>query len=59
MNETPKDIVEDTYDHIVGWYLDWVKGQPSPREKYTDKVLSIGPPCAGLRPGHPPSRACS
>ncbi|KAK8074310.1 S-adenosyl-L-methionine-dependent methyltransferase [Apiospora phragmitis] len=39
MNDTPQKTVEQAYDNIAGWYLAWVEGQRSPRERYTDKVL--------------------
>ena len=39
MSDTPEGIVEYAYDHISKWYLQWVEGQKSPREKYTKKLL--------------------
>jgi len=38
-----KEIVEETYDQIADWYLDWVREQRSPRELYTHKVLDRAP----------------
>lgn len=43
MNEAPKEIVEQAYDQIAGWYLQWVEGQRSPRERYTERVLERAP----------------
>ncbi|EFW99140.1 methyltransferase type 11 [Grosmannia clavigera kw1407] len=58
MHDKPKEIVEQTYDDIAEWYLDWVKGQDSPRERYTDMVLENAPPSPrilelGCGPGVP------
>ncbi len=39
MSDTPEGIVEYAYDHISEWYLEWVKSQKSPREKYTRELL--------------------
>jgi SAM-dependent methyltransferase len=39
MDEDPKKIVKEAYDHIAEWYLSWVDGQQSPRERYASKVL--------------------
>ncbi|KAF2249797.1 methyltransferase type 11 [Trematosphaeria pertusa] len=43
MSSAPKEIVQQAYDHIAEWYLDWASTQPSPRERYTDKVLAHAP----------------
>ena len=61
MSEAPKEIVEHAYDHIADWYLDWVGGQPSPRERYTNKVLENAPASPrvleiGCGPGVPITR---
>jgi ubiquinone/menaquinone biosynthesis C-methylase UbiE len=61
MSDTPKEIVEQAYDHIAEWYLRWVEGQRSPRERYTNKVLENAPasPCIlelGCGPGVPITR---
>jgi SAM-dependent methyltransferase len=39
----PKKIVEDAYDYTADWYLRWVDGQHSPRERYTQKLLDNAP----------------
>jgi len=61
MYDIPKEIVEQAYDHIAEWYLHWVEGQRSPRERYTNKVLENAPPspCVlelGCGPGVPITR---
>jgi len=63
MSDTPKEIVEQTYDSIAEWYLQWVKGQSnrSPREQYTEKVLENAPTSPrvlelGCGPGIPITR---
>lgn len=39
-----KNTVRQSYDAIADKYLDWTSNWPSPRERYTDKLLSlIGP----------------
>ncbi|KAF2273685.1 methyltransferase type 11 [Westerdykella ornata] len=43
MSENPKEIVRQTYNQIAQWYLEWVQGQSSPRERYTNKVLDNAP----------------
>lgn len=43
MDEAPKEIVEQSYDRIADWYLQWVEGQQSPRERYTERVLKAAP----------------
>lgn len=43
MSDTPKQIIEQAYDHIAEWYLRWVEDQRSPRERYTNKVLENAP----------------
>ncbi|KAK4237930.1 methyltransferase [Achaetomium macrosporum] len=43
MDEDPKKIVKEAYDHIAEWYLSWVDGQPSPRERYALKLLLQNP----------------
>jgi ubiquinone/menaquinone biosynthesis C-methylase UbiE len=45
MNDKPQTIVEQAYDHVAEWYLDWVQGQgkSAPRGRYTDKVLENAP----------------
>jgi 2-polyprenyl-3-methyl-5-hydroxy-6-metoxy-1,4-benzoquinol methylase len=43
MSNTPKQIVEQGYDHVAEGYLRWVQNQQSPRERYTDKVLENAP----------------
>jgi SAM-dependent methyltransferase len=44
MDDNPKQLVSQAYDHIAQWYLDWATSQRSPREHYTDKLLSHTPP---------------
>ncbi|KAL2194251.1 methyltransferase type 11 [Corynascus similis CBS 632.67] len=39
MEHDPKEIVKQTYDQLASWYLNWVDGQRSPRERYAIKVL--------------------
>ncbi|KAE8385476.1 S-adenosyl-L-methionine-dependent methyltransferase [Aspergillus alliaceus] len=39
MSDTPEGIVEYAYDNITEWYLQWVKSQKSPRERYTKMLL--------------------
>ncbi|KAB8257154.1 S-adenosyl-L-methionine-dependent methyltransferase [Aspergillus pseudonomiae] len=39
MSDTPEGIVEYAYDNITEWYLQWVKSQKSPRERYTQMLL--------------------
>lgn len=39
MSDDPRAIVQGAYDNISNWYLDWVKDQESPRERYTKKLL--------------------
>lgn len=62
MSEDPKVIVERAYDHIADWYVQWVTGQRSLREKYANKVLaacsSPSPPILelGCGPGVPITR---
>lgn len=61
MLETPKEVVEHAYDSIAEWYLRWVEGQRSPRERYTIKVLENAPACPyvlelGCGPGVPVTR---
>jgi len=58
MSETPEAIVQDAYDHIAQWYLEWVKCDKSPRERYVKKVLETLPPSPcilelGCGPGVP------
>lgn len=43
MDLQPKVLVEQAYDHIADWYLNWVDGQASPRERYTNKVFEDAP----------------
>lgn len=43
MDEAPKKIVEESYDDIADWYLQWVQGQKSPRGDYTERVLKDVP----------------
>ncbi|KAK1574267.1 methyltransferase [Colletotrichum navitas] len=40
MSEAPEVIVEYAYDHISEWYLQWVRSQKSPRERYTKRLLA-------------------
>src|SRR5690554_2695094 len=61
MSDAPKDIVEHAYDEIADWYLGWVEGQRSPRERYASKVLENAPPAPrilelGCGPGVPVMR---
>lgn len=61
MCDAPKEIVEKSYDEIADWYLGWVEGQRSPRERYASKVLENGPPAPrilelGCGPGVPVMR---
>jgi len=58
MSETPEAIVQNAYDHIAQWYLEWVKSDKSPRERYVKKVLERLPPSPcilelGCGPGIP------
>jgi len=58
MAETPELIVEHAYDHIAQWYLEWVEGDRSPRERYTRNLLDSLPPSPsvlelGCGPGVP------
>lgn len=58
MSDLPQGIVEYAYDHITQWYLQWVEGQKSPRERYTNKLLEELPPSPyilelGCGPGIP------
>ncbi|KAK3301202.1 methyltransferase [Chaetomium fimeti] len=39
MSDAPEGIVEYAYDHMSEWYLQWVEGHKSPRERYTKKLL--------------------
>jgi len=39
MEHDPKEIVKQTYDQLASWYLNWVDGQRSPRERYAIQVL--------------------
>lgn len=39
MSDVPEVIVEQAYDHIADWYLQWVESQKSPRERYTRLLL--------------------
>lgn len=34
-----KAIVEEAYDNLAQWYLDWVSDQTSPRERFAQKIL--------------------
>lgn len=43
MSETPQKTVARAYDNVAEHYLQWVKEQPSPRERYTKKVLENAP----------------
>lgn len=43
MDQPPKQVVQEAYDEIAGWYLQWVEGQKSPREHYTEIVLKGAP----------------
>ncbi|KAF2120207.1 methyltransferase type 11 [Lophiotrema nucula] len=61
MSDDPKQIVEQAYDHVADWYLQWVQEQRSPRERYTNKVLENAPPHPhilelGCGPGVPIAR---
>jgi ubiquinone/menaquinone biosynthesis C-methylase UbiE len=61
MSDAPKQIVEQAYDYIAEWYLRWVEGQSSPRERYTNKVLENAPASPfvlelGCGPGVPITR---
>ena len=44
MSDDPKAIVKETYDYLAEWYLRWVDGQPSPRERYASRVFQNVPP---------------
>jgi ubiquinone/menaquinone biosynthesis C-methylase UbiE len=48
MSDDPKAIVKETYDYLAEWYLRWVDGQSSPRERYASKVIQ------NARPASPP-----
>ncbi|OWY42177.1 sterol 24-C-methyltransferase-like [Alternaria alternata] len=39
MSEAPENIVENAYDHIAQWYLEWVESDMSPRQRYTKRFL--------------------
>jgi ubiquinone/menaquinone biosynthesis C-methylase UbiE len=39
----PKSIVAQAYDSLADWYLAWIDHQPSPRERYANKVLENTP----------------
>ncbi|KAK4040418.1 methyltransferase type 11 [Parachaetomium inaequale] len=64
MSDDPKAIVKETYDYLAEWYLRWVDGQPSPRERYATKVLQNARPASapphilelGCGPGVPVTR---
>ena len=61
MCDPAKEIVEQTYDEIADWYLGWIEGQRSPRERYASNVLENGPPAPrifelGCGPGVPVMR---
>lgn len=43
MDQPPKEIVQQAYDEIAGWYLQWVESQSSPRQRYTERVLKDSP----------------
>jgi SAM-dependent methyltransferase len=34
-----KQIIRQAYNSIAGWYLNWITGQKSPREEYTQMLL--------------------
>lgn len=36
----PKKIVEQAYDNIAPWYLEWAQSQKSPREEYTERLFA-------------------
>ncbi|CAK1359930.1 unnamed protein product [Cercospora beticola] len=37
--DNPRTINSQAYDHVAEWYLDWSNSTPSPRQRYTEKVL--------------------
>ncbi|EFQ35399.1 methyltransferase domain-containing protein [Colletotrichum graminicola M1.001] len=39
MSDPPEGIVQYAYDNITEWYLQWVKDNKSPRERYTKSLL--------------------
>ena len=43
MSDDPKRTVEEAYDNIADWYLEWTESQRSPRESYIDKLLKNVP----------------
>lgn len=59
--EDPKQIVSSAYDHVATWYLNWVQTERSPRERYTQYLLTSAPPNPhilelGCGPGIPITR---
>ncbi len=64
MSDDPKATVREAYDHVADWYLRWVDGQSSPRERYASKVLQNARPVPppphilelGCGPGVPVTR---
>lgn len=39
MAQNPKTINKEAYDSLADWYLQWVQGQASPRERFAERVL--------------------
>ncbi|KAF2210738.1 hypothetical protein CERZMDRAFT_44769 [Cercospora zeae-maydis SCOH1-5] len=37
--DNPRTINSQAYDHVAEWYLDWANSSPSPRQRYTERVL--------------------
>lgn len=45
-----KVIVEEAYDNLAQWYLDWVSDQASPRERFAQKILDNIPTSSTTTP---------
>ncbi|KAI0517508.1 methyltransferase [Xylaria bambusicola] len=48
MSDAPEGIVEYAYDNITQWYLQWVEGQKSPRDRYAKRLLDEMPPSPSI-----------
>lgn len=61
-DDDPRAIVQNAYDNISKWYLDWVGNQSCPREKYIRTLLEETPTASpsilelGCGPGVPALR---
>ncbi|KAE8153477.1 S-adenosyl-L-methionine-dependent methyltransferase [Aspergillus avenaceus] len=40
MSDNPEEIVKNAYENITTWYLNWTTTQKSPRETYTQALLT-------------------